>query len=209
MKKVLGGLAAVILLLVLVIPALAASPQAGQCVGYNDPANTKVDTSDDSIVLPAGLTVCIHASDNNTGQFTTDGVKTLGQYILDSGLLNNGGQVPGVSNYVIYGAQPSPTPTPTSTPTSTPSPSPSASPTSTPTPSEEPTPTPTVSPSPTVAPTPSFTSTPSSTPNVTPPPTDTETAATTGVSTPPVWLLIPLAVIAFAIGYTLTGRKVR
>lgn len=150
-----------------------ASGQAGQCDGYNDPANVKIDTSDDDLVLPAGLLACIHAGGENTGQFTTDGVLTLGGYIIEFGLLNNGGQVPGVSNYVIYGeAQPSVTPTePTST--STPTAEPSATPTSTPTvePSASPTESPVSSASPS-APTP--TSTPTSRQ---PQPTQPNTAA--------------------------------
>lgn len=107
----------------------AASDQAGQCDGYNDPANTKIDTSDDDLVLEAGLTICIHASNGNTGQLVTDGTSTLHDYIVASGLLNEGGQVPGVSNYVIY-ATTQPTPTPTPTPTDTPStPTPTVTPT--------------------------------------------------------------------------------
>lgn len=145
MKKLLVAL---LLSTALVVPAMviAASDTAGQCPGFNDPANVKTDTSDGSIVLEAGLTVCIHASNGNTGVFTTDGTSTLDEYIEASGLLNNGGQVPGVSNYVVYGtaATPTPSPTPTESPTVTPTPSPSETPEVTPTPSETPSETPEV-----------------------------------------------------------------
>lgn len=150
-------------LLVLAVAAItrgAASPQAGQCPDYQN--NTKVDTSDGSIVLPAGLTVCIHASDGNTGLFQTDGTSTLADYILASGLLNNGGQVPNVSNYVIYEEgtpsdsptmTPSVDPTPTQSPSDSPSDSPTATPSAVPTSTESPVPTPTISATPSVGPT--------------------------------------------------------
>jgi hypothetical protein len=103
-KRIIVTLAAVASLFIAgASPVAAASDQAGQCPGYNDPANTKVDTDNDDLVLEAGLTICIHASNGNTGEIITDGTTTLGEYIEQSGLLNNGGQVPGVSNYVVYG----------------------------------------------------------------------------------------------------------
>lgn len=114
-------------------PAFAvdeASDQAGQCDGYNDPANTKVDTSDGSIVLEVGLTICIKAGNGNTGLIETDGETTLAAYIEDSGLLNNGGQVPNVSNYVIYGQaaeSPSASPSPSASEEATPTPEASTS----------------------------------------------------------------------------------
>jgi outer membrane biosynthesis protein TonB len=156
-RTLIAGLALFALVLSgVAVPAFAASDTAGQCDGFQDPANTKVDTSNDDLVLEAGLTVCIHASNGNTGSFTTDGTSTLHDYIVASGLLNNGGQVPGVSNYVVYGvAQPTPTPTPTTAPTPTPTPPPPPpTPTPTPTPVVTPTPTPTVAPTPTATPTP-------------------------------------------------------
>jgi len=143
MKRLFASLAVIGLLLISAPSALAADPQAGQCAGYNDPANTKVDTTNDDLVLAAGLTICIHASNSNTGTIVTDGTTTLGEYIIASGLLNEGGQVPGVSNYVVYGV-PSPTPTPTPTPSPTPTPTPTPTVTPTPTPTVTPTPTPPV-----------------------------------------------------------------
>jgi len=225
LRNILGGLAAVLLLFALALPVLAApSANAGQCDGATTIGNTP--TSDGTIVLPAGLSVCIHAGNGNTGIFETDGTSTLADYILASGLLNDGGQVPGVSNYVVYdpeatpsqsptpsstpiaSATPTPVPTPTvepspsvepsSTPTFTPTPTPSESPTSTPEPS-----TPTVSPSPTVVPT------PSSMPLPTPPATDTEDVTPTGTTAPSLLILLPLALGAFVLGYALTARKVR
>ncbi len=93
----------------------------GNCDGYDGP--TKVDTSDGSIVLAAGTLVCIKAGDSNTGTMVADGAKTLADLIMESGLLNNGGQVPTVSNYVIYDGQE--TEAPTSEPSSDPSSEPS------------------------------------------------------------------------------------
>jgi hypothetical protein len=118
--------------------AVAANRNAGQCDGYNAAGNTKVDTANGSIVLAAGLTICIHAGKGNTGSITTDGARTLAQYIQASGLRNKGGQVPTVSNYVVYRA-----PTPTATPTaSTPTPEPTLAATPTPEPTQAATPTP-------------------------------------------------------------------
>jgi len=133
MKRIIIGLLAIGLLIIGTIPAITLA--AGECpAGFAD----KVDTSDGSIVLEAGLIVCIKAGDDNTGTFTTDGESTLAEYIEASGLLNNGGQVPNVSHYVVYDAEPTPTPTPVVTPT----------PDVTPTPPPTPTPTPVVTPSP-------------------------------------------------------------
>lgn len=130
-----------------------ASPQAGQCDGYNSPANTKVDTSDGSIVLEAGLLACFKAGDGNTGAILTDGVSTIADYILASGLLNEGGQVPNISNYVVYGTT-QPTEAPSSEPSTTPSEAPSTAPSAAPsvTPSEAPSEQPTEKPQPKPAP---------------------------------------------------------
>lgn len=162
LKRTILTLAAVLALAFGGGTVAGASGQAGQCAGYNDPSNVKIDTSDDDLVLPAGLTVCIHASNENTGQFTTDGILTLGQYIVEFGLLNNGGQTPGVSNYVIYGGPQPSNPTSTSTPTVGPSATPTPTSTTTPSPSPVPTLTPSAQPSsgptpsaPTITPTPS------------------------------------------------------
>lgn len=120
MKRIIITLAAVASLFIAgASPVAAASDTAGQCPGYNDPANTKVDTSNDDLVLEAGLTICIHASNGNTGEIITDGTTTLGEYIEQSGLLNNGGQVPGVSNYVVYGTVTTTTTDDTTTTTTT------------------------------------------------------------------------------------------
>lgn len=141
-RTIRGALAALLALFILGLAggtALAdASGQAGQCAGYNDPANTKVDTSDGSIVLPAGLTVCLKAGNGNTGAIATDGVTTIAEYIEASGLLNNGGQVPNISNYVVYGAAATPTPEPTEEATPTPAPSTTPEPSGTPEPTAEP-----------------------------------------------------------------------
>jgi hypothetical protein len=151
----------------------APSANAGQCPGATTIGNTP--TSDGSIVLDAGLSVCIHAGNGNTGTFVTDGTSTLADYILASGLLNEGGQVPNVSNYVIYEEEASSSPS--SEPSSEPSSTPSSSPTSTPSPSSEPTPSESPSPSATPTSTPSSpTPSVSTGPALTPPPTDTASA---------------------------------
>ena len=77
-------------------------PHVGNPGGNCDPGLYKVNTSNDGKVFPAGWTVCLKASDGNTGTFVTDGTTTIGEYIEESGLLNNGGQVPGISNFVVY-----------------------------------------------------------------------------------------------------------
>jgi len=121
----------------------APSPQAGQCPD----GGTKTDTSDGSIVFEAGLVVCLKAGNGNTGKFTTDGTSTIAQYIEASGLLNNGGQVPNISNYVIY-STPTPEPTPKPTPKPEPTPKPTPKPEPTPPPTTQPTPPPTTPPTP-------------------------------------------------------------
>lgn len=100
----------------------APSPNSGQCPGATDPANTKIDTNDGSIVLAAGTVFCVHASNNNTGILVADGETTLDEYIA-AHIVNNGGQVPAISNYVIYPAIPSSPPStePSSPPSSEPS----------------------------------------------------------------------------------------
>ncbi len=160
----------------------APSDTSGQCPGAT--THEKVDTSDGSIVLPAGMWVCIHAGNGNTGIFETNGTSSLALYILTTGLLNNGGQVPNVSNYVIYEDL-----FPSASPSSAPSDQPSASPSSTPVPTASPTPvpseqpspstTPSATPAPTNSPTPSAVPSPTLvTPRQTLPPTDTTTTTT-------------------------------
>jgi hypothetical protein len=107
MKRLIAALTIGGLFLIGTVPTITA---AGECpAGFTD----KVETSDGSIVLEAGLLICIKAGEDNTGTFTTDGESTLAEYIEASGLVTEGGQVPNVSHYVIYGAEPTPTPTPT------------------------------------------------------------------------------------------------
>lgn len=190
-KRVAATFIAVIAIALSGTTAMAANPTAGQCVGYNDPANTKVDTSDGSIVLPAGLTVCFKAGNGNTGQVVTDGESTIAEYIAASGLLNEGGQVPNISNYVIYGEV-------------EPSTSPSASPSASVEPSASPS-APSVSPSPSMPATSSF-PTPATTPSsLTPPPTDTASSASS--STTDNWFAILIAGIAFGLAIGLVVTK--
>ena len=194
-RTFIGAIAVLVLLFGTSVSILAADDTAGQCEGYNDPANTKVDTSDGSIVLEAGLTICIKAGNGNTGPIVTDGTSTLAEYIEASGLLNEGGQVPNVSNYVVYA--PTPTPTPTATP---PEEEPTPTPTATP-PEEEPTPTPTPTPpaeepTPTPAPPTATPVAPTATPAAavkTLPPTDTVSTESEGsIPLPQVLLLLAI-----------------
>lgn len=125
----------VLILFLAVSYTRGASPNAGQCAGFNDPANVKTDTDNGDLVLAAGLTVCVkggsaQSGDGNTGQIVTDGVTTLNGYLLAAGIDAN------VSNYVVYGTQPTAPPTeePTAPPTEAPT-----EPPATDTPTEEPT----------------------------------------------------------------------
>lgn len=195
MRTLLVGATLVLTLALPTVALATADDQAGQCDGYNNPANTKVDTSNDDLVLEAGLTICIHASNGNTGVLETDGVSTLHDYIVESGLLNNGGQVPGVSNYVVYGTtQPTPTPTPTPTPA----------------PTETPTPTPT-EPVVTFSPTPpGGVDTGGGLPGPTTrplPPTDTITAVDAiGL---PIGIVVAVLVVSAVVGAAAMSRRVR
>jgi hypothetical protein len=206
-----AGLALAILgLLLMSMPlttVLAADETAGQCEGYNDPANTKVNTDDGSIVLEAGLTICIKAGNGNTGLIETDGETTLAEYIEASGLLNEGGQVPNVSNYVVYDV-PTPTPTPTPTPPDedpTPTPTPTATPTVAPTPTPTPSPTPPDDDGePTPTPVPPTQTPPTQPPAATLPPTDMEGTDTSGGSMLP---LLAAGLLLFGSGVYLALRK--
>lgn len=226
MKTILraGMILAIILSAALAGTASAApSSNSGQCPGATSIGNTP--TSDGSIVLAAGLTVCIHAGNGNTGIFETDGKTTLADYILASGLVNNGGQVPNVSNYVVYTEG-----EPSSTPSSDPSPSPSATPV--PSESAQPSDAPSDSPSPSVTPSPSSVPSESVTPSLDPsaptgtvtpcgfvsdnpchvtlPPTDTtsEAASTSDPLTIP-FLFVVMAVVLGSAAYQMHPRRVR
>lgn len=185
MKRIIATLFAVLAIGLSGASIALAAPSAnsGQCPDATTIGNTP--TSDGSIVLDAGLTVCIHAGNGNTGMFVTDGTSTLADYILASGLLNDGGQVPSVSNYVVYASTPTPTPTPEVTPTPTPEVTPTPTPEVTPTPTPEvtPTPTPVVTPTPEITPTPTPVVTP--TPDVPTPTPTTDTGIGGDEPTPP------------------------
>jgi hypothetical protein len=203
MVKVISILLAMFCLVFSAASVVAANDNAGQCPGFNDPANTKIDTNDGSIVLPAGTVFCVHASNNNTGVLVADGTNSLDDYIA-ANIVNNGGQIPGISNYVIYPSQPTPTPTPTETPTPTPTATPTETPTPTPTatPTETPSPTPSETPSetPSVTPTPTPTDVvPPSDNSVTPPPTDT-LGQSTASAAPGTGLIIGAVVILLSLG---------
>ena len=106
-----------LLLLLSALPVLAA-PHAGNPGGNCDGWQNAIETSDGSIELAAGTSVCIHAGGTNTGTMTVEaGGETLAELILRSGILNNGGQVPNVSNYVVYSVPEEPPDAPTVTAT--------------------------------------------------------------------------------------------
>lgn len=100
MKRLATLLSILLMLTVIGIAPVAAAPsaQAGQC----ESGLYKTDTSDGAKVFPAGWTVCLKAGNGNTGKIITDGATTIAQYIEQSGLLNDGGQVPNISNFVVY-----------------------------------------------------------------------------------------------------------
>lgn len=98
MRIVATVLSLALALVLIGAPVIGANPKAGQC----EPGLYKIDTSDGSIVFPLGWEVCLKASNGNTGRIVTDGSTTIAEYIKQSGLLNNGGQVPNISNYVVY-----------------------------------------------------------------------------------------------------------
>ncbi len=125
MKRIFGVIGALALMLVLALPVSANN--SGQCPGFQN----NIPTNDGSIVLSAGTSFCVHASNDNTGIQTADGVHDLDWYIAAT-ILNNGGQVPTISNYVIYSTASS---TPSSQPSEEPSSTPSATPVVTPDPS--------------------------------------------------------------------------
>lgn len=174
--------------------------QSGQCPGFNSPANTKIDTNDGSVILAAGTVFCIHASNNNTGILVADGTTTLDEYIA-ANIINHGGQIPAISNYVIYPAVPTPTitPTPAITPTPTPNVTPTPTPNVTPTPIV--TPTPTISPSPSPTPSPTPVVTPNA--NVTPPPTNTIEGSNTVSGND--WLTISLIFGGLVVLFSVAG----
>ncbi len=147
----------------------APSDTSGQCPGAT--THEKVDTSDGSIVLPAGMWVCIHAGNGNTGIFETNGTSSLALYILTTGLLIYEDLFPSASPSSAPSDQPSASPSSTPVPTASPTPVPSEQPSPSTTPSA--TPAPTNSPTPSAVPSPTLV-----TPRQTLPPTDTTTTTT-------------------------------
>lgn len=121
MRRVYAPFLTLFILIVLVLlgsSSALAAPGGGNCPS----GGTKTNTSDGSIFIAAGVEVCVKASNGNTGKMISTG-ETLAELIIRSGLLNNGGQVPNVSNYVIYG-QATATPVPSEDVKPTPVPSP-------------------------------------------------------------------------------------
>lgn len=105
--RAIGVIMLLALTLILGVSAVRAQPGGGNCPS----GGSKTNTSDGSIFIDAGTVVCVKASNNNTGKMTSTG-ETLAELIIRSGLLNNGDQVPNVSNYVVYGVAATPTPSP-------------------------------------------------------------------------------------------------
>ncbi len=196
------------ILLVGAVGSVSAQPGGGNCP--TEPSGTKVNTSDGSIAIPGGTLVCVKASNDNTGIMTANfPSETLAQLIVRSGLLNNGEQVPNVSNYVTYGSpehseEPSPSAPPTPTPSDepTPSPSPSESSGPSPYPSESATPSTPPTAAPSVEPTPSTVPSTAPVPAPTAPPTDTAAEEYEAVNALAA-VLIFFGSIAFAAGLSL------
>lgn len=113
MKRFFASAVLAALIVLISLPALSAS---GPCPETSTSIKTAsvVDGDLDAIVLSAGTSFCVKAAEENSGIQTADGVKTLLDFVT---WLNNGGQTPNVSHYVVY---PAGTTTSTSSTTSSP-----------------------------------------------------------------------------------------
>jgi hypothetical protein len=152
----------------------------------------KFDGNYNTTVLPAGTQFCVKAATNNSGVLVADGETNLLGYVT---WLNNGGQTPDVSYYVIYVPVVTPPPTESPSPSISPSPEPTASPTPSPDPS------PTVGPS------------PSPKPTVVPTPPDTATEPTANEeSSDPFWVIATFLIVAATTGacaYIVSGSNTK
>jgi len=80
-------------------PVGAVPPQNMHCPGDYLYKVNAIDSNLDDVILPAGTEFCIKAATQNSSYLTADGTSTLLDYVT---WLNNGGQTPSVSYYVVY-----------------------------------------------------------------------------------------------------------
>ena len=80
----------------------ATAPVAASVEHCPDGWINKVDGKAGSYVPPSGTVFCIKGGPGNTGKLTADGTHDLDWYVVDSGLLNPGGNPPAVSYYAVY-----------------------------------------------------------------------------------------------------------
>src|SRR5215212_5110176 len=104
-RKVLMGVAALLMLAASLALSTSAGATTGQCPSGGSKTESQVDGDLDGIVLPAGTQFCVKGSTDVTGVLTADGSATLFEYLSDGR---------NVSNYVVYRrTAPTERPTPT------------------------------------------------------------------------------------------------
>lgn len=125
----------IVLVLMIFALALPAWSVAGVCSEENgDKTESVVDGDLNDIVLPAGTSFCVKSAEENSGVLTADGVTTLSGYVT---WLNEGGQTPDVSHFVVYRPVTTSTSSTTSSTSSTTSSTTSTTSTTTTTPNQE------------------------------------------------------------------------
>ena len=101
MRKIIGAMAAAMLLATLAIPAMASTEH---CPGHQG-HDGKVEGENNDLVLDAGTEFCVKAGPYATSVLTADGETSLIEYVEQEGLTvgeGGGGNVPDVSYYIVY-----------------------------------------------------------------------------------------------------------
>jgi len=103
-KRILGGLAAVVLLMggLFVTQAVPVSAAVDHCPDHTINPKDESGASSNLLVLAAGSSFCAKGSTGNSGKRTADGETTLIEYTALFAPPNGGGNVPNVSYYVVY-----------------------------------------------------------------------------------------------------------
>jgi len=110
-RGLIGLVAALSLVAALALPAGAATEHCPDG-GTKTEANGGTQAAINNLVLDAGTEFCVKAGTEATGMLTADGVTTLQDYLLATGILDGSGeQGRDVSYYIVYAAA-TPTPTP-------------------------------------------------------------------------------------------------